>query len=163
MGGVTSHMLPHLSGVLHLHVKRPLARNRENNEKTNQKIHLALLIGTQIRRPCYNATIETVPSLIGACAFTGIHHSDIIVFKNLRFHPLTTLQQNSVKDSWTKKDCSGQHSFGSLATENSFESSIFVQHIKSHRRLSMHIQTVFFSVIALQAILSNYERGSLRS
>ena len=75
--------------------------------------------------------------LIGACAFTGIRHSDIImiiVFKNLRFHPLTTLQQNSVKDSWTKKDCSGQHSFGSLATENSFESSIFVEHIKSHRR-----------------------------
>ena len=37
-----------------------------------------------------------------ACAFTGIHHSDIIVFKKLRFHPLTRLQQNSVKESWTK-------------------------------------------------------------
>ena len=33
-----------------------------------------------------------------------------------------------------KKYFSGQHSFGSLATETSFESSIFVQHIKSHRR-----------------------------
>ena len=80
-----------------------------------------------------NATIEKVRYLIGACAFTGIHHSDIIVFKNLRFHPLTRLQQNSVKDSWTKKDCSGQHSFGSLATETSFESRIFEEHIKSHR------------------------------
>ena len=133
-GGVTRHMLPHLSGVLHLHVKRPLRRQGKINKKTNQKIHLTLLIRTQIRRQCYNATIETVPYLIGACAFTGIHHSDIIVFKNLRFHPFTTLQQNSVKDSWIKKDCSGQHSFGSLATETSFESSIFVQYIKSHCR-----------------------------
>ena len=81
-----------------------------------------------------NATIEKVRYLIGACAFTGIHHSDIIVFKKLRFHLVTRLQQNSVKESWTKKDCSGQHSFGSLATETSFGSSIFVEHIKSHRR-----------------------------
>ena len=29
---------------------------------------------------------------------------------------------------------SGQHSFGSQATETSFQSSIFVQHIKNHRR-----------------------------
>ena len=27
IGGVTSHMLPHLSAVLHLHEKRPLVRN----------------------------------------------------------------------------------------------------------------------------------------
>ena len=33
-----------------------------------------------------------------------------------------------------KKYFSVQQSFGSLATETSFESSIFVQHIKSHRR-----------------------------
>ena len=103
-----------------------------------------MVIRTQIRRQCYNATTETVRYLIGACAFTGIHHSDIIVFKNLRFHPLTTLQQNSVKDSWTKKDCSGQHSFGSLATETSFESSIFVQHIKSHRRYKYTYLDLFF-------------------
>ena len=27
IGGVTHHLLPHLSGVLHLHVNRPLERN----------------------------------------------------------------------------------------------------------------------------------------
>ena len=101
-GVVTRHTLPHLSGVPHLHVKRPLAKTGKNNKKTNQKIHLALVIRTQIRRQCYNATIETVRYLIGACAFTGIHHSDIIVFKKLRFHLVTRLQQNSVKESWTK-------------------------------------------------------------
>ena len=53
---------------------------------------------------------------------------------------------------------------GSLATETSFESSIFVQHIKSHRRYKYaYVDRIFFSVIALPAILSNYERRSLRS
>ena len=132
------------AGATNTMSKGPQQETGKNNKKTNHKINLALLIRTQIRRQCYNATIETVPYLIGACAFTGIHHSDIIVFKNLRFHPLTTLQQNSVKDSWTKKDCSGQHSFGSLATETSFESSIFVQYIKSHRRYKYAYLDFFF-------------------
>ena len=34
-----------------------------------------------------------VPSLMGACAFTGIQHYDVIVFKNC-FHPTTRVQQN---------------------------------------------------------------------
>ena len=62
-----------------------------------------------------------------------------------------------------KKYFSGQHSFGSLATETSFESSIFVQHIKSHRRYKCaYLDCILFSVIALPAILSNYERRSLK-
>ena len=33
---------------------------------------------------------------MGACAFTDVQHRDIIVFKNLRFHPSTQEQQNGV-------------------------------------------------------------------
>ena len=44
-----------------------------------------------------------------------------------------------------KKYFSGQHSFGSLATETSFESSIFVEHIKSHRRYKYaYLDCIFF-------------------
>ena len=158
MGRVTRHMLPHLPHTWGPPppCKKALSKKQGKLKKTNQKINLALLIRTEIRRQCSNATIETVPYFIGACAFTGIHHSDIIVFKNLRFHPLTRLQQNSVKDSWTKKDCSGQRSFGSLATETSFESRIFEEHIKSHRLSRLF----FFSVIALLAILSIEPRAT---
>ena len=102
IGGVTHH----------IHVKRPLAKNRKKQQKdqsesssriANQNVPAKLASAElQIRRQRYIATIETVPYLIGACAFTGIHHSDIIVFKKLGFHPLTRLQQNSVKESWTR-------------------------------------------------------------
>ena len=45
-----------------------------------------------------------------------------------------------------EKYFSGQHSFGSLATETSFESSIFVQHIKSHRRYKYaYLDRIFFA------------------
>ena len=42
IGGVTCHMLPHLSGVPHLHVNRPLALQNsvvvvKNNGKERQK------------------------------------------------------------------------------------------------------------------------------
>ena len=31
-----------------------------------------------------------------ACALTGVHHRDVIVFKNVCFHPSTRVQQNGV-------------------------------------------------------------------
>ena len=42
IGGVTRHMLPHLSGVHHLHVNRPLRSGLEgiNNNKQNIQDHL---------------------------------------------------------------------------------------------------------------------------
>ena len=43
-----------------------------------------------------------------------------------------------------KKYFFGQHSFGSLAIETSFESSIFVQYIKSHRRYKYAYLDFFF-------------------
>ena len=34
IGGVTRRMLPHLSGVPHLHVNRPLKLNKKNSSET---------------------------------------------------------------------------------------------------------------------------------
>ena len=58
--------------------------------------------------------LKTIPSLIGACAFLGIWHRDVIVFKKLRFHERGLIsgwavgnraQQNSVSKnphSWER-------------------------------------------------------------
>jgi len=46
-------------------------------------------------KSCENAE-PSVPSWMGACAFTNVQHRGVIVFKNLRFHPSTQEQQNGV-------------------------------------------------------------------
>lgn len=45
------------------------------------------------------------PSLIEACAFTGIQHRDVIVFKSLRFKPSTRVQNTKVGYN---RDCGSQ-------------------------------------------------------
>ena len=45
------------------------------------------------------------PSLIEACAFTGIQHRDVIVFKSLRFKPSTRVQHNKVGHN---RECGSQ-------------------------------------------------------
>ena len=101
----TCHLTYLIPGVPHLHVNRPLARNRENwqkdqsenpSRKANQ-ISPAKLASAelQIRRERYIATIETVPSLIGACAFTGIHHLSHNRFQKTTFSSTAGLAQSA--------------------------------------------------------------------
>ena len=49
-----------------------------------------------INQTFFAGELITVPALMRACAFTGIHDRDVIVFKNVRFHPSTRVQQNGV-------------------------------------------------------------------
>ena len=56
----------------------------------------------RIKRYSYSAFVPLSFSLhenafdTETCALTGVHHRDVIVFKNVCFHPSTRIQQNSV-------------------------------------------------------------------
>ena len=83
-GGVTRLMLPQLphtwgppppcKKALSKKQGKLTKRPSENSSRiANQNAPAKLASAeVQIRRKRYNAKIETVPSLIGACAFTGI-------------------------------------------------------------------------------------------
>ena len=76
--------------------------------------------------------------------YTGIHHSDIIVFKKLRFHPLTRLQQNSVNKSWTKIIFLVNTRLVQWPQKPVLKAAFLFNTLKAIVDISMHISTVFF-------------------
>ena len=49
--------------------------------------------------------LKMVPSLKGACAFTGTQHSDVIIFKTPPIYPATRVQQNGICKHFHSGEC----------------------------------------------------------
>ena len=117
IGGVTRHMLPHLPHTWGPPPPCKQALSKKQGKLTKRPIR-KFISYCWSERTC-KAGVSRITNKASTLYrnnrngsifdrsmriywYTGIPHSYIIVFKKLRFRPLTRLQQNSVKESWTK-------------------------------------------------------------